>query len=84
MVDLLEWLAALVLDIEQSKSKTGVLNLYSLIYPLANFRRKINSPNFFYIFTSTSPIVIGKSVNLLQTKFTPKARQFTPGSEPLI
>ena len=32
----------------------GVLNLYSLIYPLANFKSKIDPPKFFYIFTSTN------------------------------
>ena len=37
-----------------SDTIAGVLNLYSLIYPLANFRSKIYPPNLFYSFTSTN------------------------------
>ena len=33
---------------ENKASNTGVLNLYSHIYALANFKSKIYPPNFFY------------------------------------
>ena len=58
-----------------SGSKPGVANLYSLIYHLANFKSKIYPPNFFIFSLLQMPIVIGKSVNFLLTKFTPKAGQ---------
>ena len=35
-------------------SKSGVLNLYSLIYPLANSISKIYPQMFLYFFTSTN------------------------------
>ena len=41
-------------------------------------KAKFTPQMFFYIFTSTNPIVIGKSVNFLLTKFTPKAGQIYP------
>ena len=36
------------------ESISGVLNLYSLIYPLANFKSKIYPQIFLYILTSTN------------------------------
>ena len=58
--------------------KPGVLNLYSLIYPLAN-SKVIFTPKYFFIFLLLRiPIVIGKNVNFLLTKFAPKAGQIYP------
>ena len=59
-------------------SRAGALNLYSLIYPLANFKSKIYSTDFVIFSLLQIPIVIGKSVNFLLTKFTPKAGQIYP------
>ena len=39
--------------------RTGVLNLYSLIYPLANFISRIYPQMFLYFFTSTNAYCIG-------------------------
>ena len=36
------------------RPKAEVLDLYSLVYPLANFKSKIYPPNFFYFFTSAN------------------------------
>ena len=58
--------------------KAGVVNLYSLIYPLANFKSKIY-PKIIFIFSLLQmPIVICKSVSFLLTKFTLKAVQIYP------
>ena len=61
-------------------TNSGVLNLYFLIYPLENFKSDIYLLNFFYIFLLLQmPIVVGKSVNYLPTKFTSKPGQIYPG-----
>ena len=56
----------------------GVLNLYSLIYPLANFKSKIFLPNFFMSSLLQMPFVVHKSVNFCLQNFTPKAGQLYP------
>ena len=55
--------------------RTGVFNLCSLIYPLANFKSKIYPKTFFIVLQLQMPIVLGSSVNFLRTKLTPKAGQ---------
>ena len=59
-------------------NRPGGLNLYSLIYPLANFKVKF-TPLFLYtVFSLLQMPIIGKRVNFLLTKFTPKAGQIYP------
>ena len=78
------WVAAVTLKmcrwplVRCSDARAEVLNVYSLIYLLANFKSKIYPPNFFMFSPLQIPIVIGKSVNFLLTKFTPKAGQICP------
>ena len=54
------------------RCRAGVLDFYSLIHPLVNFKSKIYPPNFFLSSLLQMPIVISKSVNILLTKFPPK------------
>ena len=55
--------------------KAEVFKLYSLINnPSANFKSKTYSPIFFIFTHFQMPIVVGKSVNFLLTKFTSKSR----------
>ena len=50
----------------------GVLNLYSLIFFLANFKSEIY-PQIFYILSLLQmPIVVGKSVNFCKQNLIPK------------
>ena len=70
------WCERLIFSLDDKSTlqfSAGVLNLYSLIYPLANFKSKIY-PQIFFIFSLLQiPIVIGKNLNFLPTKFTSKA-----------
>ena len=59
-------------------NRPGVLNLYSLIYPLKNFKSKIYPQIFFILLLLQMPIVVDKSVSFLLTKFIPKAGQIDP------
>ena len=64
--------------LDHCSCRAGALNLYSLIYSLANSNVKF-TPKYFLKFSLLQiPIVIGKNVNFLQTKFTPKAGQIYP------
>ena len=56
----------------------GVLNLYSLIYPLATFKSKIFCLSFFIFAILQMSMVVGKRVNFFLTKFSPKAGQIYP------
>ena len=59
--------------------RAGVFNLYSLIYPSANFKSKIYPSQPFYIFSLLQMLmVVGKSVNFSLKKFTPRHVKFTP------
>ena len=56
-------------------SRSRVHNHCFLIYYLENFKVKFTFQNFFMFSLLQMPIVVEKSVNLLLTKFTPKASQ---------
>ena len=70
-------------ELSFSLSILGVLNLYSLIHPLANFKSKIYPPNFVFLFSLLHmPIVICKSVNFLLTKLIPRSSNLPPVENP--
>ena len=71
-------LSSVVVLRQKGRSRAGVLNPYSLIYPLTNFKSKVYSPNFFLFSLPQILTAIGKSVNFLLTKVLPRQVKLPP------